>query len=102
MIQLLKGLRPADPLVMLTAFGVGVLWLWLRPSSKGPRRYLLAIVLAYLFASLPLGAGLVAGGAEPGMPRVESLEAARGADAVVGAGRRRSKRSASAGSWPAS
>ena len=83
MIQLLKGLRPADPLVMLTAFGVGVLWLWLRPSSKGPRRYLLAIVLAYLLASLPLGPRLLLAGLSPGMPRVGSLAAARGATAVV-------------------
>ena len=83
MIQLLKGLRPAEPLFMLTAFGVGVVWVWLRPSSKGPRRYLLAIVLAYWFASLPLGAGLLLAGVSTGMPRLESREAARGATAVV-------------------
>ena len=90
MIQLLKGLRPADPLFMLTAFGVGVLWLWLRPSSKGPRRYLLAIILAYVLASLPLAPSLLLAGLSPGMPRVESLASARGADHDRGAGRRRS------------
>ena len=83
MIQLLKGLQPADPLFMLTVFGVGVAWVWLRPSSKGPRRYLLAIVLGYLFVSLPLGAGLLLAVVSTGMPRIESREAARGADVVV-------------------
>ena len=83
MIQLIKGLRPANPLFMLTAFGVGVVWVWLRPSSKGPRRYLLAVTLAYCFLSLPLGAGILLAGLSTGMPRVESREAARGADAVV-------------------
>jgi uncharacterized SAM-binding protein YcdF (DUF218 family) len=83
MIQLLKGLQPADPLFMLTAFGVGVVWVWLRPSSKGPRRYLLTIVLGYLFASLPLGAGLLLAVVSTGMPRVESRAEARGADVIV-------------------
>jgi hypothetical protein len=59
MIQLLKSLRPTDSLAVLALVGVGVLWLWLRPSSKAPRRYLLAIVLGYGFLSLPLGAGLL-------------------------------------------
>jgi uncharacterized SAM-binding protein YcdF (DUF218 family) len=83
MIQLLKGLRPADPIFMLTVFAAGVLWVWLRPSSKGPRRYMLAVVLAYCFLSLPLGAGLLMAALSSGMPRIESREAARGADVVV-------------------
>ena len=83
MIQLLKSLRPADPLSILALVGIGVLWLCLRPSSKAPRRYLLAIVLGYGFLSLPLGAGLLLAGVSNGMPRVESREAAGGADAVV-------------------
>lgn len=83
MIQFLKGLRPSDPVFVLVAFSVGVLWLWLRPSSKAPRRCLLALVVGYWFAALPLGASLLLAGLSTGMPRVESREAARGADAVV-------------------
>lgn len=83
MLSLLKGLRSSDPVLMLILFAVGVLWVWLRPASKAPRRYLLAIVLAYWFVSLPLGARMLLSGVSTGLPRVESREAARGADAVV-------------------
>ena len=83
MIPFLKSLRPSDPVFMLAAFSIGVLWVWLRPLSKAPRRYLLAIVVGYWFAATPLGAGLLLAGLSTGMPRIEIREAARGAGAVV-------------------
>ena len=83
MIQFLKSLRPSDPVFILAAFAVGVLWVWLRPLSKAPRRYLLGLVAGYWFAAMPLGASLLLAGLSTGMPRIESRDAARGADVVV-------------------
>jgi uncharacterized SAM-binding protein YcdF (DUF218 family) len=83
MIQLLKSLRPADPVLMLAVFGIGALWVSVRPASTWPRRYLLAVVVGYGLAFTPLGAGLLLRGLGTGMPRIESREAARGADVVV-------------------
>jgi uncharacterized SAM-binding protein YcdF (DUF218 family) len=83
MIQFLKSLRPADPVLMLALFAIGALWVAMRPSSKWPRRYLLAVIAGYWFASTPLGAGLLLRGLGTGLPRVESREAAGGADVVV-------------------
>ena len=83
MIQLLKGLRPSDPLFMLGVFSFGVAWLLWRPSSKWPRRYLLSIAVCYWLASLPLVAGLLTAGLSTGMARVETPDAAHGADSVV-------------------
>jgi uncharacterized SAM-binding protein YcdF (DUF218 family) len=83
MIQFLKSLRPADPVLMLTVFAIGALWVSLRPLSKWPRRYLIAVVVGYWLAATPLGAGLLLRGLSTGTPRIESREAARGADAVV-------------------
>ena len=83
MIQLLKSLRPADPVLMLAVFGVGALWVSVRPSSKWARRYFLAVVAGYWLASTPLGAGLLLSGLGTGIGRIESREAAGGADAVV-------------------
>jgi uncharacterized SAM-binding protein YcdF (DUF218 family) len=83
MLSLLKGLRLSDPVPLLIAVSAGVLWVWLRPASKAPRRYLLAIVLAYWFVSVPLGAHLLLSVVSTGLPRLESRQDARGADAVV-------------------
>jgi uncharacterized SAM-binding protein YcdF (DUF218 family) len=83
-IDLLKEhLRPAAPLFVATVFGAGILWLWLRPATKGPRRYLAGVLLAYWLLASRVGAGLLVAGLSNGTPRVDSRAAARGADAIV-------------------
>src|SRR5436190_2160704 len=42
--------------------GVGAIWLWRRPSSRGPRWYFTAVVLGYWFMTTPFGAGLLVNG----------------------------------------
>src|SRR5438132_174505 len=37
---------------VVTAFVLGVVWLWCRPGTKGPRLYLLVAAFSYLLASL--------------------------------------------------
>jgi uncharacterized SAM-binding protein YcdF (DUF218 family) len=58
-------------------------WLWLRPQGRGPRRYLLVVVIAYGLLATEAGARLLAGGLSRGMTRVMSPADAHGADAVV-------------------
>jgi len=83
MIQLLKSLRPADPVLMFAVFGIGASWVLVRPASKWARRYLLTVVVGYWLASTPFGAGLLLRGLGTGIGRIESREAAGGADTVV-------------------
>ena len=83
-IDLLKyTLRPASPLAVVLLFGAGVIWLYLRPASRGPRRYLLAVVLGYWFVASPIGAEVLTWGLGQGFTPLRSVADARGADTVV-------------------
>ena len=62
---------------------IGVVWLWRRPLSRVPRRYLMTVVLGYWFVTTPVGATLLVGGLGHGLTRVTTRDDARGADAVV-------------------
>jgi uncharacterized SAM-binding protein YcdF (DUF218 family) len=61
----------------------GVVWLWRRPDSRGPRRYFLTILLGYGLLASEAGARLVVAGLTHGLTRVMSQADAPGADAVV-------------------
>ena len=50
-------MRPGWPLAIVLLVGTGVAWLYLRPASRGARRYLLAVVLGYWLLTTPIGAG---------------------------------------------
>lgn len=78
-----EQLRPASPLFAVVVFGAGVAWLWCRPASKGPRRYLLAALIVYWFVACRAGSGVLVSGLDEGMPRVRSSEDARGAQVIV-------------------
>jgi uncharacterized SAM-binding protein YcdF (DUF218 family) len=58
-------------------------WWWRRPSSRGPRRLLVAFLAVFYLAATPIGANILVAGLSHGMTRIMSREEARGADAVV-------------------
>ncbi len=76
-------LHLSSPFDLFVVLAIGVVWLWRRPASRVPRRYLMAVVLGYWFVSTPLGATLLVGGLGHGLTRVTTRDDARGADAVV-------------------
>jgi uncharacterized SAM-binding protein YcdF (DUF218 family) len=78
-----EQLHLSSPLGLFLVLAVGVAWLWLRPASRAPRRYLLALVIGYWFLTTPAGASLLVGVLSHGIPRVMTREDARGADTVV-------------------
>src|ERR1700738_3363332 len=75
--------RLESPLVIVFFAGAAVIWLYLRPSSKAGRRWLLVSVLVYWFLSTWAGAGLLVAGLSHGFESIRSREAAEGADTVV-------------------
>ena len=73
----------SSPLGTFVVLAIGVVWLWRRPASRAPRRYLMAVVLGYWFVATPVGATLLVGGLGHRLTRVMTRDDARGADAVV-------------------
>lgn len=77
------NLHPASPQAIVIVFGLGVVWLFVRPASRAPRRYLACVLFGYWLMSTPLGAGALTWGLAFGLTQVASADAARGATAVV-------------------
>jgi uncharacterized SAM-binding protein YcdF (DUF218 family) len=83
-IEYLKEhLHPSSPFAMLIVLSVGVAWLMIRPSSRWPRRYFLAVLVTYWLISTRSGAMLLVAGLGHGFTALHSREEARGAEAVV-------------------
>jgi uncharacterized SAM-binding protein YcdF (DUF218 family) len=78
-----EQLRPASPLTLFLVWTVGVAWLWRRPESRAPRRYLLAVVALFFVLTTPIGAELLVAGLGHGFGRIESAADARGATTIV-------------------
>ena len=78
-----QHLHPSSPLTILLVTSVGVAGLFLRPSSRWPRRYLLAVVAGFWFIATSTGAALLVAGLGRGFGALHSREEARGAEAVV-------------------
>jgi uncharacterized SAM-binding protein YcdF (DUF218 family) len=76
-------IRLSSPLGLVLLLSVGVIWLWRRPTSRGPLRYWAAVALGYWFVTTPAGAGLLVGGLSHGLTRIATRADARGADGVV-------------------
>jgi len=76
-------LRPSAPLAVILPFVLGVAWLWWRPSSRGARRYLLAVVLGYWLATTPILPGLLVASLSRELRQVQTRDEALGADVVV-------------------
>lgn len=78
-----EHLHASSPLTMVFALSVGVCFLFLRPSSRWPRRYLLGVLVGFWFLSTYAGASLLVAGLGRGFGRLHTREEARGSDAVV-------------------
>ena len=78
-----EHLHPSSPVWVVATMGVGAIWLWRRPSSRGPRWYFTAVVLGYWFMTTPFGAGLLVHGLSRGLTRIVTRDQAGDADAVV-------------------
>jgi uncharacterized SAM-binding protein YcdF (DUF218 family) len=78
-----EHLHPSSPFTILVVFSVGVACLFLRPSSRWPRRLLLVMLLGYWFIATHTGASLLVAGLGHGFSALHSREEARGAEAVV-------------------
>ena len=66
--------------VVLAAVAV---WWWRRPSSRGPWRLLVAYLLTLYFVSTPIGAAVLVSGLARGTTSVETVDDAKGAEAIV-------------------
>src|ERR1044072_7498613 len=83
-IDYLKAhLHPSSPFTILIVLGVGVACLFLRPSSRWPRKFLLGVLVTYWFISTRTGATLLVAGLGYEFGALHSREEARGAQAVV-------------------
>jgi uncharacterized SAM-binding protein YcdF (DUF218 family) len=78
-----EHLHASSPLTIFLLLTVGIAGLYARPSSRWPRRFLLAVLSGYWFISTPLGVGLLLAGIAHGVTPLANREAARGAGAVV-------------------
>src|SRR5439155_16824943 len=76
-------LHPSSPLTLVVVLGAGVAWTFALPSSRWPRRYLLAVLLFMWFISSYVGASLLVAGIGHGYGPLRTRQEARGAEAVV-------------------
>ncbi len=84
MLAFLKEyVRPSLPLPLVIALAIGVLWLWSRRESRAPRVYLLLLTCCYALAATPLGASLFLRPLAPALTRIDTRDAAGGADTIV-------------------
>jgi uncharacterized SAM-binding protein YcdF (DUF218 family) len=84
LVALLKAYaRLSSPTFILTVFGIGVLLVFSRRFAHWGRRWLVCALLAYWFASTPVGSTIVAAPLTVGQHRIESPTEAVGAQAIV-------------------
>src|SRR5262245_25909629 len=78
-----QHLHPSSPFTIVLVMSVGVVGLFVRPSSRWPRRYLLTVVAGFWFIASSTGAAVLVAGLGRGFGALHSREEARGAEAVV-------------------
>ncbi|MEP7309742.1 MAG: YdcF family protein [Acidobacteriota bacterium] len=84
LVDFLKNnLHLASPQTIVIVFGLGVVWSFVQPASRAPRRYLAGAVFGFWLMATPLGAGVLSWGLAHGLTQVATLDEARGATAVV-------------------
>jgi uncharacterized SAM-binding protein YcdF (DUF218 family) len=83
-LPFLKGsIRFESPLVIVAVLGTVAIWWWRRPASRGPWRLLVGYLIAFYFVSTPLGSNILVAGLAHGLPPIERIEDAKGAEALV-------------------
>ena len=84
MLQFLKGsIRFDSPLVVVTVLFVVAVWWWRRPSSRWPRRLLVAFLTMSYLVMTPIGADVLVAGLAHGLRPISAGDDVRGADAIV-------------------
>jgi len=78
-----QHLHASSPFTMLLILGTGIAWLFLRPSSRWPRRFLLGVAVLFWLISTPIGPTLLVAGLGHGFTALHNRDDARGATAVV-------------------
>jgi uncharacterized SAM-binding protein YcdF (DUF218 family) len=87
-VQLFVGIlkahaRISSPFFILTVFAVGIALVMSRRYASLGRRWLMAALIAFWFASTPAGAAIIAAPLSAGQHRILSAEEAAGAQAIV-------------------
>jgi uncharacterized SAM-binding protein YcdF (DUF218 family) len=83
-LPFIKGsIRFESPLVIVVVLAVVAIWWWRRPSSRGPWRLLVAYLAILYVVSTPMGASVLVAGLARGTTSVETIQDAKGADAIV-------------------
>jgi uncharacterized SAM-binding protein YcdF (DUF218 family) len=83
-LSFIKGsIRFESPFVIVVVLAVVAVWWWRRPSSRAPRRLLVAYLLMLYFVSTPIGASLLVAGLAGGATSIETVQDAKGAEAIV-------------------
>jgi len=72
-----------SPLAQFALLAAGVVWLWRRPTTRGPRWYFTLLLAAYWFAATPFGADILATPLAPDAMRVMTRDAVAGIDTIV-------------------
>jgi len=78
-----EQLHPSSPFTILLVMTVGVAALFMRPLSRWPRLFLVAVLAGYWLMATRIGAALLVAGLGHGFSSLHSREDARGAEAVV-------------------
>jgi uncharacterized SAM-binding protein YcdF (DUF218 family) len=83
-LSFIKGsIRFESPLVIVMVLAAVAIWWWRRPSSRGPWRLLVIYLVTLYIVSTPIGASLLVSGLAHRTTSVESVQDARGAEAIV-------------------
>jgi uncharacterized SAM-binding protein YcdF (DUF218 family) len=84
LLAFLKGsVRFESPFVIVVVLAAVAIWWWRRPSSRGPWRLLVIYLVMLYVVSTPMGAGVLVSGLAHGMKSVETIQDAKGAEAIV-------------------
>ena len=75
--------RLGSPLTLAVALAIGAAWLWRRGGSTAARVYIALLAAGYWFVATPVGAAVVMWPLVPRFVRIDTREAAQGADTIV-------------------
>ena len=83
-IDFIKERLPlGSPLTLFLVLSVGVVLLYVRPSSRLARRFFLTSAIGFWFVTSAIGAGVLSAGLSHGLSQLQSRADAHGAEAVV-------------------
>ena len=78
-----SSVRFESPLVIVVLLAIVAIWWRRRPGSRGPWRLLVAYALTLYAVSTPIGANVLVAGLVRGATSIETVQDAKGAEAIV-------------------